>query len=82
MSKKSNTSTKSIYSDHLQPLNPKVDSPSFFATVPLQHYQVDPVHQPLGLSRLSTLFGPDFQIEEEGDAFHDTEYPCLKPCCH
>ena len=36
-------------------LNPKVDSPPFTATVaaavPLQHYQVDPVHGPLGLSR-------------------------------
>ena len=35
-------------------LNPKVDSPPFAATVtaaaPLQHYQVDPVHQPLGLT--------------------------------
>ena len=35
-------------------LNPKVDSQLFAATVvaavPLQHYQVDPVHQPLGLS--------------------------------
>ena len=34
-------------------LKPKVDSPSFAATVavaaPLQHYQVDSVHQPLGL---------------------------------
>ena len=33
-------------------LNPKVDSPPFAAAVaaPLQHYQVDPVHQPWGLS--------------------------------
>ena len=34
-------------------LNPKVGSPSFAAAAaaaPLQHYQVDPVHQPLGLS--------------------------------
>ena len=34
-------------------LNPKVDRPQFAATVaaavPLQHYQIDPVHQPLGL---------------------------------
>ena len=33
-------------------LNPKVDSPPFAATVaasaPVQYYQVDPVHQPLG----------------------------------
>ena len=34
-------------------LNPKVDSPPFAATAtvaaPRQHYQVDPVHQPLDL---------------------------------
>ena len=34
-------------------LNPKVDSPPFAAIVaaaaPLQHYQLDPVNQPLGL---------------------------------
>ena len=33
---------------------PKVESPPFAAIVavaaPLQHYQVDPVHQPLGLT--------------------------------
>ena len=38
---------------------PKVDSPSFAAIVaaaaPLQHYQVDPVRQPLGLSTGSTV---------------------------
>ena len=37
-------------------VNPKVDSPPFAATVaaaaPLQHYQVDTVHQPLGLTML------------------------------
>ena len=37
-------------------LNPKADSPSFAANgataaVPLQHYQVDLVNQPLGLSK-------------------------------
>ena len=35
-------------------LNPKVDRPPFTATVastvPLPHYQVDPVHQPWGLT--------------------------------
>ena len=38
-------------------LNPKVDSPQFAATVaaaaPLQHYQIDPVHQPLDLSNFT-----------------------------
>ena len=43
----SNTSPFNFY------LNPKVDSPPFTATVVaarLQHYQVDPVHQPWGLN--------------------------------
>ena len=43
----------------IQGLNPKVDSPPFAATVaaaaPLQHYQVDPVHQPWGLSCVTAL---------------------------
>ena len=33
-------------------LNPNVDSPPFAAAVPLQHYQVDPTHQPLGLTAM------------------------------
>ena len=41
-------------------LTPKVDIPLFAATAaaaaPVQHYQVDPVHQPLGLSELGTIF--------------------------
>ena len=43
-----------VYIESNLSLHPKVDSPPFAATVaaaamPLQHYQVDPVHQPLGL---------------------------------
>ena len=34
-------------------LNPKIDTPPFAATVALQLYQVNPVHQPWGLSVVS-----------------------------
>ena len=53
-SKLQQVSSYIILSNQPSCLNPKVDSPLFAATVaaaaPLQHNQVDPVHQPLGLS--------------------------------
>ena len=49
-------------------LNPKVDTPLFAATVaPLQHYQVDRVHQPLGLSVIIEIITSSFPTQSFDD---------------